>query len=658
MRSDLSSEQKLEELLKNLVNQAPGALYQFRYFPKNEEIIYIYVSQGIHDIFELSPAVIIKDSSKLFERMHPDYIDQVLASIEESAAALSLWQETFKVLLPEKGELWIQGTARPEKVVDGSIIWYGNFRDISEKKIQQQELEYQLRFQRALTSVSSDLLDLNSANLDRKINSVLEKIGYFFDIDRSYIFQFTDNNRKMSNTYEWSFQDIEPQKCKLQQLPTARFPWWMSKLKKNQFISIQDVNDMVKDAKPEQKLLKMQNIKSIIVMPMFIENELFGFFGFDFVREKREFSKKDIRLLKIFTDFITTAFSKHLDYQKIRKLTYNDSLTGLYNRRFFEEELKRLDTERQLPLAIIVADINGLKVINDSFGHQKGDCLIKKSAELIKNEIRDEDILARHGGDEFAILLPQTSTAEAEKIVARIKRKIPESNNDNLTISISFGIAVKDSIEEEIYQTFKRADNKMYHNKLSQSKSIKNRIVKGLISTLEVKSNETKEHTVRMTRLSINFGRYLNLSNFELNRLALLSTLHDIGKITIDDHILKKPGKLSKAEWKAIKQHPEAGYNIVKASGEFALIAEEIYSHHERWNGCGYPRQLKGSEIPFLARIISIIDAYDVMTSERPYKKMMTKAEAIKEIKSCTGTQFDPELAMKFIDFLKEKNSK
>jgi diguanylate cyclase (GGDEF)-like protein len=431
----------------------------------------------------------------------------------------------------------------------------------------------------------------------------------------------------------------------------------MFQLNRNQYILIPDVDQMPQEAEAEQEMLKMQNIKSIIVMSMLIENKLFGFFGFDFVRNKRNFSNKDIRLLKIFTDFITNAFSKHLDYQKIKKLTYHDSLTGLYNRRFFEEELNRLDTERQLPIAIIISDINGLKIINDSFGHQKGDYLIKKSAEILKNEIRDEDILARHGGDEFAILLPQTSAAEAEKIVSRIKKHTAAVKSNELTISISFGIAVKNKVEEKIYDTFKRADNKMYHNKLSQSKSIKNKIVQGLINTLEVKSNETKEHTVRMTRFSINFGKYLDLSKFELNRLSLLSILHDIGKITIENNILKKPNKLSNNEWKAIKKHPEAGYNIAKSSEEFVVVAEEIYSHHERWDGSGYPRGLNGTEIPLLARIISIVDAYDVMTSERPYKKRMTKKEAIEEIRNCAGNQFDPELAAKFINFLKEKNS-
>ncbi|MFW6029939.1 MAG: HD-GYP domain-containing protein, partial [Halanaerobiales bacterium] len=172
--------------------------------------------------------------------------------------------------------------------------------------------------------------------------------------------------------------------------------------------------------------------------------------------------------------------------------------------------------------------------------------------------------------------------------------------------------------------------------------------VQGLINILEVKSYETKEHALRMTKLAFEFGEKLNLSNSELNRLSLLSTLHDIGKITIPEKILKKPAKLTAEEWVILKEHSERGYKIAAASEEFAAVAEDILSHHERWDGSGYPNGLEGKNIPYLARIISVIDAYDVMTHDRPYSSAISEAEALKEIKKCAGSQFDPELAKKF----------
>lgn len=651
-KSEIYKENNFNKILKELADQSPGALYQFHFYPEDETMFYSYVSEGIYDIFELYPEEIMEDISQIFARIYFDDLNYLMNSIRESAAKLELWEEKFRVILPQKGERWIQGNAKPQKNDNGSILWRGNLRDITAEKKKEQKLEFQLKFQKTLAAISGDLLNINNANIDRKINSSLKKIGQLFEIDRSYIFQFSNNCSLVSNTHEWCRRGIKSQIDELQSIAINIFPWAMKKLHNNQVININDVENMSSNKKTEQELLKELNLKSIVIMPMHIENELFGFFGFDFVRKKSNFSKDDVRLLRIFTDFITNVFSKHIDYQKIKKLTYYDSLTGIYNRRFFAEELKRLNTKRQLPISIIVADIDGLKVINDSFGHQKGDCLIKKSVELIKSGIREEDILARHGGDEFAILLPQTSKREAEAIISRIKNNTKDSDEYEFKISISFGIATKNRIEENIDEVFKLADDKMYQNKLSESKSIKNKIVQGLLSTLEVKSYETKEHTLRMTKLSSDFGKYLKLPNSEINRLSLLSTLHDIGKITVDDKILKKSKKLTAAEWEAMKNHSEAGYNIANSSEVFALVAEEIYSHHERWDGCGYPRGLKGREIPFLARIIFLIDTYDVITSGRPYRKALDKYEALKEIAICAGTQFDPSLAAEFIKFV------
>lgn len=337
---------------------------------------------------------------------------------------------------------------------------------------------------------------------------------------------------------------------------------------------------------------------------------------------------------------------------KIKYLLYKDQLTGIYNRRFFEEEMQRLDSERMFPLSIIMADVNGLKIINDTYGHEKGDELLKTVAMILKNSLREEDILARQGGDEFAVLLPNTDKVQARNIMSRIKDSVMKNNNNEFSISIALGIAIKESSEENISTVLKEADNNMYQNKLAESRSSRSNIVQGLLNTLNAKSSETKEHAERMTKLAYDFGEVLDLSNSEVNRLSLLATLHDIGKSTISAEILKKPEKLNEKEWELIKEHPITGYKIASASKEFALIANDILYHHERWDGKGYPDGLIKDEIPYLARIIAIIDSYDVMTNERPYSKAITKTEALIEIKSCSGTQFDPNLAQKFVDLI------
>ncbi|MFN2341478.1 MAG: HD domain-containing phosphohydrolase [Halanaerobium sp.] len=311
-------------------------------------------------------------------------------------------------------------------------------------------------------------------------------------------------------------------------------------------------------------------------------------------------------------EFVRDISERKQKEREIKYLLYRDALTGLYNRRFFEEEMQRLDTKRQLPISLIMADVNGLKIINDSYGHDTGDQLLKKAAAILKNTVREEDILARQGGDEFAILLPNTTAAEVSKVLNRINQ-----------------------------------------NKLSVSRSSKSKIVQGLLNILEAKSSETKEHAVRMTKLAFDFGESLGLSNSELNRLSLLATLHDIGKTNINQQILNKPDRLNKREWEIMKNHSEQGYKIASSSEEFALVADDIFAHHEHWDGRGYPRRLKGEDIPYLARIITIIDAFDVMTHDRPYSKAMSVEKALQEIKSCAGSQFDPELAAEFIALIK-----
>ena len=404
------------------------------------------------------------------------------------------------------------------------------------------------------------------------------------------------------------------------------------------------VNDLNKDqdAKPVSS-----NFKSAISIPI----KDFGVFQ-AVATEKQAFTKEDLELAEILISHMATALEQVRYKEEIEYKSFHDELTDTYNRRFFEEELTRIDTSRQLPISIIMSDLNGLKIINDSHGHELGDRLLQEAAKIIKGSLRSEDILARVGGDEFAVLLPATAKTEAEKIVERIKTKCQQTMDNKLPISLGIGLATKRDSEEEITQILKRADNNMYQNKLLASRSTKNKIVTSLLNTLRTKSDETEEHSERMIELAEKLGKKLNLPGSELNKLSLLASLHDIGKTSISEEILNKPGSLTEEEWEIIREHPERGYRIATATEEFAIIAREILCHHERWDGKGYPNQLKGEDIPYLSRIISIVDAYDVMTNQRPYSKAISKKEALEEIKSKAGSQFDPELSNKFLELL------
>ncbi len=245
--------------------------------------------------------------------------------------------------------------------------------------------------------------------------------------------------------------------------------------------------------------------------------------------------------------------------EKIKYISYHDQLTGLYNRKFLEEELKRLDTERQLPISIIMADVDGLKLINDSYGHRAGDKLIKRSAEILEESVRQEDIVARWAGDEFVILLPKTGSEETEKIINRIITRTNETDTIDIPISIGLGYAVKETTDIDIYKVLNEADKNLYHNKISYGKDKESKIVKSFLDSLGTQSGETKEHVQRMAQLARKVGRRLNLSSNELHKLYLLAYLHDIGKITVPANILNKNGKLTEEEWEIVAKHTEKG---------------------------------------------------------------------------------------------------
>lgn len=340
--------------------------------------------------------------------------------------------------------------------------------------------------------------------------------------------------------------------------------------------------------------------------------------------------------------------------KELKYLSYHDGLTGLYNRYYVEAEMDRLDTKRQLPISVIMLDINGLKLVNDTYGHDKGDKLLIKVAEIIRDNIRQEDIVARWAGDEFVIILPQTDNRYAREICQRIDEACKEADFNNIPISLGIGVATKSKIEEDIFDVLNKADGDMYKDKLAKRRSAKHRLVRNLLNTLVAKSNETKGHAVRMTEFAHSLGEEIGLSKEQLNNLSMLATLHDIGKVTIPEEILIKPGRLSEEEKEIIKEHPEKGYRIVASIDEYSHIAKYILYHHEKWDGSGYPEGLQGEEIPLLSRIIAVVDAYDVMTGGRPYQKAKSREEAVAELKSCAGNQLDPELAKVFVRLINE----
>lgn len=348
----------------------------------------------------------------------------------------------------------------------------------------------------------------------------------------------------------------------------------------------------------------------------------------------------------VFRDFT----EKKKSHDAIEYLSFHDYLTGLYNRRFYEEELARLDTRRRWPLTIVMGDVNGLKLINDSFGHGTGDQLLKKTAVAIRNGCRADDIIARIGGDEFVILLPETDASEAAQLIKRIKNLLKKEHIEGMEISVSFGSETKNSADDDIEAVIKKAEDEMYHNKLFEGPSLKGQVIDNIVAALYQKSNREEVHSRNVSNLCERMGEALGLEEYKIKELKALGLLHDIGKIVISDKNLNKPGQLTDNEWIEIKAHSEIGYRILNTNKDMAEIAEYVLAHHERWDGKGYPKGLKGLAIPLPARICAIADAYDAMISVSSYKSSLTVEAALAELRNNAGTQFDPDLVPVFIN--------
>jgi len=335
---------------------------------------------------------------------------------------------------------------------------------------------------------------------------------------------------------------------------------------------------------------------------------------------------------------------------KIEYLGYHDPLTGLYNRRFYDEELRRLDTERNLPIALIMLDVNGLKLINDAFGHKAGDQLLKKISSIMKMVCRNDEIITKIGGDEFIILLPKTDLIAANKLIARINDVIKKEKIDNIILSASMGCAVKQNKSQSMDEVFKEAEDDMYRRKLSESASMRSKNIDLIINSLFEKNSTEMTHSKRVGELCESIAKNMDFQEDKLIQMRTAGLMHDIGKINVEDNVLNKKGKLQDNDWGEIKRHPEIGYRILSSANEFSEIANFVLAHHERWDGQGYPKGIKGEAIPVESRIIAIADAYEAMTTGREYQNILSEDEAASEIIKYSGFQFDPAIARVLVE--------
>ena len=329
----------------------------------------------------------------------------------------------------------------------------------------------------------------------------------------------------------------------------------------------------------------------------------------------------------------------------------HDSLTDLYNRSHFEEYVRDLEIKDRLPLSVAFGDVNALRVINEAFGREEGNLLMKRIACILKESMKKGDYASRVGGDEIALILFNTSIGDAELLIKEIRDKVTEIQIQNaVRTSISFGVCGMSREDENLNEVIKKAEKDVGNRKLMESPHMLGRAVYAIINTLHEKNKREELHSRRVSDLCEKMASALQMSEWQISELKLLGLLHDIGKIAISEAILNKQGRLTREEWIEMKRHSEIGYRILLSVEDMNNLAGYVLAHHERFDGTGYPKGLKGLDIPLQSRIISIADAYDAMTAERTYREAVSAEEAASELQKHAGSQFDPDLIGVFVE--------
>jgi diguanylate cyclase (GGDEF)-like protein/PAS domain S-box-containing protein len=341
--------------------------------------------------------------------------------------------------------------------------------------------------------------------------------------------------------------------------------------------------------------------------------------------------------------------------EKLAYLSLHDPLTGVSNRAFFEQKMKIA----QVPSGIIICDVDGLKLVNDTLGHDYGDRLLRAASAILKSCFRTHDVLARIGGDEFAVLVSMKHACVIEKIVRRLRASIDSHNagNPEAPLSMSIGYATTDDVTRGIQEVFKEADNNMYRDKMQRGQVIREFFLRSLVRSMKRRRIVSDEENSRLQRLAADLAKAVGLEEKSVETVRLLARYHDLGMVGVRDEILQKPGALSDDERKDLRRHCETGHRIAQSVPELMALAGLILRHHEWWNGKSYPLGVKGRDIPMECRVLAVAEAYDAMTHERPFRKTRSHAEALEELKACAGTQFDPDIVKAFIAMMAERKT-
>jgi diguanylate cyclase (GGDEF)-like protein/putative nucleotidyltransferase with HDIG domain len=423
--------------------------------------------------------------------------------------------------------------------------------------------------------------------------------------------------------------------------------------------------------------LESFGIKSVAIYPLVVKEETIGVMAVDSYTDFVRFPPEEVETMAAIARQAAVIIDNARLHERVQQQAIADPLTGLYNHRHLyerlEQEVARAKRSRR-PIAVLMVDIDGLKLINDTYGHRVGDEALKLLASVLQSSCRAEDIVGRYGGDEFMIILPEADTAEAERIGERVQanlaaRYLEEKGKDGcVPIRLSMGVACYPNDATVMHELVDAADSALYRSKqggggristargrveeLMPADSGAFRAMQGLISALIQKEPSMRQHTSNVAKYSVLTAAALGLSEKNQSILRRAGWVHDVGKIAVPDGVLLKPGPLNEDEWKVIHEHVKFSVTILRGIAHLADIVPAVAAHHEWVDGRGYPRGLKGRRIPMTARVLSVADAYSAMTNDRPYRLAMSREQAVEELRRGAGTQFDPRVVEAFVQVL------
>jgi len=561
-----------------------------------------------------------------------------------------------------------------DELNEASVVAFKNkmlYEELSATAIRNQILYEELSAVHEMSNLLNSSLDLKFV-----INKAAEIVGKFFQADGCGLFIYDEqtDNFKLAGLY-----DDKPLPKSIEWKKT--FPYY-TLLEQKALM----VNDTGESEYISPELNNITKAKSVIAAPIIVKGEKIGVVS-AYSRQTYFFNNDDLEFLQTLSNQIGTAIVNARLFEQTQLLACTDGLTGLYDHNFFLKALSRMiktAQTKQQRLSLVMVDLDDFKYCNDKYGHTVGDTILQETAEILKSNVRNDDVIARYGGDEFVIILVNAAKERAYQIAERIRRKIsgasfqdPESGT-TFGITASIGIAtfpddaatakhLIDKADKAMYRVKRQVKNKsqLYFSSFAElereftaSEKAFFDTIKVLLQILDSKDRYTWEHSRQVASYAVQLAEELGLPEEEKYWLRLTGYLHDIGKIHVSSEILNKKGRLNSEELSVIRLHPVVGANLLAPIKGFKKIVPIIYHHHEWFDGSGYPSGLSGHDIPKGARILTVVDGFDAMTSNRPYRKAQSIEWAINELQRNKGRQYDPEIVDVFVEMIRKDSTK